>query len=556
MPVLSRRLLLTGAGAAGVGLAVDPVASAATVGTGPARVAASSASAARPHVLVPPGLVAVTPADSRYQDLQLRGYNRRTLSNPDNVYIVGTTDHVVRAVNAAVAAGQQIAIRSGGHCLDGLVDNAQVNAIIDFTEMRAVNFDPLMNAFAVEPGATLGEVYRRLDYGWGVTLPGGLCPTVGIGGHVIGSGFGALSRQYGLISDHLFAIEVVVVGDDGRARAVVATREASDPNRDLWWAHTGAGGGSFGVATRFWFRSPGAAGIDPTQLLPKTPSAVMNAEVIWKWSDLTQDTFIRLARNFGGYMEQNSAPGSAARALHANFAAPRVESGVVVATGQLDPTVPGNTQLLDAYITAVGQGVAGPAPTVIKSGALPWLNTTINLPDSAVALGYSGPPRWKSNVSVLKKRYTDAQVAKAYIHQTKSGYNNPASTFALTSYGGRINAVSPTATAAPHRDAIILAAVSTVWDDPTTDTAHLTWAREFFQDLYSDTGGVPVLNDATDGLPVNWPNLDLVSAPWNTSTTSVDTLYHGANYARLQQIKAVWDPNDVFRHPLSVQLPS
>ena len=45
-----------------------------------------------------------------------------------------------------------------------------------------------------------------------------------------------------------------------RARSVVATRESSDPNRDLWWAHTGGGGGNFGVVTRYWFRSPGAAG--------------------------------------------------------------------------------------------------------------------------------------------------------------------------------------------------------------------------------------------------------------------------------------------------------
>ena len=30
----------------------------------------------------------------------------------------------------------------------------------------------------------------------------------------------------------------------GRARSVIATRERTDPNRELWWAHTGAGGGN------------------------------------------------------------------------------------------------------------------------------------------------------------------------------------------------------------------------------------------------------------------------------------------------------------------------
>ncbi len=28
---------------------------------------------------------------------------------------------------------------------------------------------------------------------------------------------------------------------DGRVAATVATREPSDPDRDLWWAHTGGG---------------------------------------------------------------------------------------------------------------------------------------------------------------------------------------------------------------------------------------------------------------------------------------------------------------------------
>lgn len=549
MSGLTRRKWLTGMGAAGVGIAVAPA-----LASGTAAADTPTTSTAADSTTIP-GLNAITPADPRYQDLQLRGYNRRTLSNPDAVYMVSSTAQVVSAVNAAVAAGKKISIRSGGHALDGVVDNADTKVIIDFSEMRSVQFDQQKNAFMVEAGATLGEIYRHLDYGWGVTLPGGLCPEVGAGGHVIGSGFGAISRQYGLISDHLYAIEVVVVGANGTARSVVATREAGDPNRDLWWAHTGAGGGSFGVATRFWFRSPGATGTNPALLLPKAPSAIQKATILWQWSDMTQDAAIQINRNFGGYLEQNSKPGSPSNALHLVLDITRIEAGAVVAFGQVDPSVPGNSQLLDQWVAAVTNGVPGPAPAVVKTGTLPWLTTSINVPDSAVAAGYSGPPRWKSNVSVHKQRFTDAQVVKAYAHQTRPGYTNKASGFAQTSYGGQINAVAPDATAAPHRDAILLAAVSTVWDDPTTDDANLTWARELFQDLYAETGGVPVLNASTDGLPVNWPNLDLVGPPWNTSGVSVHELYHGANYPRLQQVKAKWDPLNVFRHPLSVQLP-
>lgn len=45
----------------------------------------------------------------------------------------------------------------------------------------------------------------------------------------------------------------------GRVRTVVATREDGDPHRDLWWAHTGGGGGNFGVVTRYGSAPPAPA---------------------------------------------------------------------------------------------------------------------------------------------------------------------------------------------------------------------------------------------------------------------------------------------------------
>ncbi|WP_239396334.1 FAD-binding oxidoreductase [Frankia sp. CiP3] len=543
MPFFSRRSLLAGAGAgiAGVGLGATVEPTTASAATLPADAGTA-------------GVANITPDDSRYQDLLLRGYNRRGTFHPDSFRVVRSTAQVVQAVNDAVRTGKQIAVRSGGHCLELIVDIPEVKVVIDFTEMRAVDFDPARNAFVVEAGATLGEVYRRLDYGWGVTLPGGVCPTVGAGGHIIGGGFGVLSRQYGLISDHLHAVEVVVVGADRVARAVVATREANDPNNGLWWAHTGGGGGNFGVVTRFWLRSPGSKGTDPTRLLPRVPGGVQVGRAVWNWSDLTKDAFIQIARNFGTWMEQNSSPTSPGRALHANLAASRIEAGKVTVVGQVDPTVAGNGAILDGFLNAVGAGVPI-TPQIVRTAQLPWLSTTIKVPDSAVALGVQGPPRWKSNVSVLRKRYTDQQIATAYDYQTRSGYRNTASTFALTSYGGQINALATGDTATPHRAAIMFAAVSTVWDDPATDDANLTWARTFFRDLYAATGGVPVLDEQTDGCPINWPNVDLLGAPWNTSPVSAHTLFHGSNYSRLQQIKKKWDPRNIFRHPLSVELP-
>ena len=85
----------------------------------------------------------------------------------------------------------------------------------------------------------------------------------------------------------------------GGARIVVATRETSDPNRELWWAHTGGGGGNFGIVTRYWFRSPGASGDDPAALLPRAPESITTFKAEWSWSDIDRPSFLRLLRNHG-----------------------------------------------------------------------------------------------------------------------------------------------------------------------------------------------------------------------------------------------------------------
>ncbi len=72
---------------------------------------------------------------------------------------------------------------------------------------------------------------------------------------------------------------MVVVEGDGSARVVVATREPDDPNRELWWAHAGGGGGNFGVVTRYCLRSPGAPGTDPARLLPPSPRDMLECVV-------------------------------------------------------------------------------------------------------------------------------------------------------------------------------------------------------------------------------------------------------------------------------------
>lgn len=114
----------------------------------------------------PVGPVRVTPEDARYEDL-IRGVNHRFAGSPQEIRVVGTAEQTVAAVQDAVDAGLRLAVRSGGHCLDDLVDGPDTAFLIDLSELNQVYYDPGMGAFAVEPGARLGDVYRTLYKGWG-----------------------------------------------------------------------------------------------------------------------------------------------------------------------------------------------------------------------------------------------------------------------------------------------------------------------------------------------------------------------------------------------------
>ena len=145
-------------------------------------------------------------------------------------------------------------------------------------------------AVAVGGGARLGEVYVRVaeQTGNASTVVAGTCPSVGVGGHVLGAlgggsargrqrgqwslcaqppptacacpaptrapppraggGMGWLSMLHGMACDQLE--ELTMVDADGKV--VVASR---DQNRELFAASCGGGGGNFGAV-----RGPAAAG--------------------------------------------------------------------------------------------------------------------------------------------------------------------------------------------------------------------------------------------------------------------------------------------------------
>ncbi|ONI92107.1 FAD-linked oxidase [Saccharothrix sp. ALI-22-I] len=548
---LTRRSVLSGAAALLGGAAAGT-----TIPTAVAEPGTATA--------VPPGPV-VRPGDPRYPDL-MTGNNQRFVARPEYVKLITSTADAENAVRDAVRAGKRVSVRGGGHCFSDFVCNPEIEVILDVSAMTDVYYDERMRAFCVQSGARLTNVYEALYKGWHVTIPGGVCWSVGIAGHVAGGGYGLLSRAHGLTVDHLYAVEVVTVDERGGVRTVVATREADDPNRDLWWGHTGAGGGNFGVITRYWFRSPDAHDTDPADQLVSPPSTVLVSAVEFDWDELDQASFTRLVQNFGTWHERNADPGAATTAVSSLFNVSHRAHGSMGMFTQVDATAPNARRMLDDYLAAITEGVAArPRPAKAPIGELGKLPIDLGEPrelpwlQAARLVGTNNPTitdptsRGVHKSAYLRKAFDDEQCAALYRGMTGEDFTNPDTMLVLLSFGGRVNAPERGATAHAQRDSAFKMCLQTFWNSAEDDDFHITWARETYRGMFAATGGVPVPGDHADGCYINYPDNDVAAPEFNRSGVPWQALYYRENYPRLQQVKKRWDPADHFRHALSIQ---
>src|SRR3989442_7071505 len=405
----------------------------------------------------------IGPDDPRYRAVVDKRFNKRFSASPDYVRLVSSTDQVVSAVEEAVREGRRLAVTSGGHCLEGFVSDPEVRVIIDVSPMKRMYYDPERGAVAVEAGATVGETFRALFERWGVVIPLGEYPEIGMGGHVVGGAFGFLCRQLGLAADYLYAVEVVTVDEGRRASSVVATRETSDPHRDLWWGHTGGGGGNFGVVTRYWFRSPGASGDDPARLLPRAPESITTFKAEWNWSDIDQSSFLRLLRNYGFWSERNTDADSSHSSLWTVLEIHRKQFGKIIVRG-VSTAGAGADRQVDDHLAALGEG--GGAPNGRELARMSWLEVALNpFPDLFVTPPGGGSAKGKD--ALLKKRLTDRQIGVAYDYLTRTDHDVMGGMLGLATYGGRVNNVAADSDAAGPLDSVVHLAIETsVLEDP------------------------------------------------------------------------------------------
>jgi FAD/FMN-containing dehydrogenase len=416
----------------------------------------------------------------------------------------GTAD-VSAAVRFARDRDLEIAVRGGGHNVAGtaLCDDG---IVVDLSPMRAVTVDPDpgKRKAHVQGGALWGDVDHETQ-AHGLATTGGIVGHTGVGGLSLGGGLGWLMRKHGLTVDNLVEAEVVTAEGD-------IIRASSDEHPDLFWALRG-GGGNFGVVTSFRFA-----------LHPVGPT-VIAGPVVWAADDTTD--VLRFYRDFAA-----DAPD---------------ELGTVVRLGTIPPLPVISDELHFRPAIAVGCCYAGPvddgertvralrrfgSPLVDLVGPTLYVDHQSSI-DDTVPHGWHY--YWKATgLTGLSDEVID--VVAEHAHRASS----PRSYTAVFHMGGAVARVPRDATAYANRDVAHNLVVDAAWlpdEDATVGESETTWAREFLEALEPHRAGVYVnFLDADDG------------------TGRVREAYGDDTYRRLAEIKAQYDPENVFHNNKNIQL--
>ena len=398
---------------------------------------------------------------------------------------------VVAAVNFGREYHLDVAVRSGGHNIAGnaLCDGGLV---IDLSLMKAVRVDPVARRAHVGPGATLGDVDKETQKS-GLVVPTGINSTTGIAGLTLGGGFGWLSRRLGLTIDSLVSAEVVLA--DGRT-----VRASAKENADLFWALRG-GGGNFGVVTDFEFQLHAVgpevfAGLlvfplaDAKQVLQRHRELIAKAP-----AELNVWAVLRKAPPLPFLPAEVHGTDIIALAI--------CYSGDPAAGAKLVEPVKRFGRLLGEHV--------GPAPFAGWQQAF----------DPLLTPGMRN--YWKShNFVALPDAAFDVVIDYA------GRLPSPHCEIFLGVLGGAVSKVATDATAYGSREANFVMNVHCRWEAAADDQRCIAWAREFFQ------AATPF---ATGSVYVNFMTAD--------ETDRIANAY-GKNYGRLAQIKAKYDPANLF----------
>ncbi len=418
-------------------------------------------------------------------------------------YPVSVAD-VQRVVRWSKKHGIRIVARSGGHSYGGY-STVSNGVVVDLSRLAGVRALPNGTA-RIGGGAVLIDVYTRLADQSGVSIPGGSCPTVGIGGLALGGGLGFWSRKYGTTSDTIR--QLVVVTADGKAR----TCNQSE-NANLYWACRGGGGGNFGIATSFVLQTHPATDVTTFRIQWPWENA---RDVLTRWQEWAPDApdEIFSVCNVAGGSGQPPRIAASGQYLGSeaelrSLLAPLVNTGAPTSVS----VVPRSFQAAVFYWAACGSTV----------------EQCLNVPRATFKAksAYALAP--------IPGEGIDAILSAVEARSATPSFG--AGGVILDSYGGAINRVPKGATAFVHRNARCSLQFYAYWqqgDPPEVAGANLRWISGFYRTVRPYVSRFAYQNYIDPSLP-----------GWRTA-------YYGSNLPRLVSVKRAVDPGNLFRFRQSI----
>jgi FAD/FMN-containing dehydrogenase len=398
---------------------------------------------------------------------------------------------VIAAVDYGRTNNLLIALRGGGHNGGGL-GTCDGGIVIDLSRMKGVRVDAAARTVRVGAGSLWAEV-DHATHPFGLAVPAGFISSTGVAGLTLGGGIGYLTRQYGLTIDNLVSADVVLA--DG---TIVTADEDSHP--DLFWALRG-GGGNFGVVTSFEFRAHPVRTVyaGPTFWPLEQTEDVMKA---YREFILTAPEYVN---GFFAFLTIPPAP-MFPEHLHMK----KVCGVMWVCTGPV-----ARAEAATRPMRSVGK------PILDHQGEMP-LPVVNSLFDPLYPPGLQW--YWRAD---FVTELSDEAIARHVRHG--AALPTMLSTMHLYAIDGAAHQVGRHDTAFSYRDANWAEVIVGVDPDPANAGRITNWCREYFDALHPYSAGGAYVNFMMD------EGQERVQASFRD------------NYARLAQVKAAYDPANLFR---------
>lgn len=419
------------------------------------------------------------------------GFDRR----PAAIVRVANADDVARVVTFANETGAELAVRSGGHSLAGhSVSDGGI--VIDLGDMRRLDIDPAARTASAQTGLTTGEYTAAAARG-GLATGFGDTGTVGIGGITLAGGIGLLVRKHGLTIDNVLGAEVVTA--DGRILEVDA-----GTNPDLFWAIRG-GGGNFGVVTRLDYRL-------------HEVGQIVGGMVIFPASVDVVEGFMAEAE---AASEDLSAIANVMVAPPMPFLPPDVHGKLVLFAMMAHAGDPAAGEETLARFRTLGE------PLVDMLGPMPYPQLFME-PEGAEEFH---PLAQTHNMFLDRFDGEDARTALDAIERSTAMM----SVVQLRVLGRAVSRVPNEATAFAHRHRKIMANVAAMYMDPSEAQTHAAWVK----------GLAGALRQGEDGAYIGFLADEGEEGPRRA--------YPEATLRRLQEVKATYDPSNLFHLNQNIQ---